>query len=59
MESTEYPDKGENAYDLDNKVQIGGGGIGTVYKIKHRNTGNYYALKIEDILKDYKLERLE
>ncbi len=46
MESSEYPDKGEYAYDLENKEQIGVGGIGTVYKIKHRNTGKFYALKI-------------
>ena len=54
MESIEYPDKGENAYDLENKEQIGAGGIGTVFKIKHRNSGMFYALKIEEASMDDK-----
>ena len=54
MENFEYPDKGEEAYDLENKEQIGSGGIGTVFKIKHRNSGKLYALKVEEASMDDK-----
>jgi hypothetical protein len=54
MESSEYPEKGEDAYDFATKEFIGAGGLGTVFKIKHRNTGKYYALKEEEAAMDDK-----
>jgi hypothetical protein len=54
MESSEYPENGEDAYDFDSKELIGAGGLGTVFKIKHINTGKYYALKVEEAAIDDK-----